>query len=85
MASAFGDKITIFYVSTLLNTLTSEVDLVGQLDKGHIVDDQERPPAGVNDVFGGSNLNAVRLVRSRKANVVGAEHDVEEAGIVGAV
>lgn len=68
-----------------MKTLASEVDLIRQLDESHIVDDQKWPPAGMDNVLSGGNFNAIGLIRCGKADVVGAEHDVEEAGVVGAV
>lgn len=65
--------------------ITSELDRSGQLDEGHVVAQETRAPVRVDRVLGGSHFNAIRLVVGRQADVVSAEQDVEERGIVSAV
>ena len=49
-------------------------------DDGDVVAQRVRVPAGVDVVVGGRHLDALRLLRGVQTHVVGAQHQLEEAG-----
>ena len=65
--------------------ITCECNRAGQLDQGNIVDNADGFLVGVNGVLCRSDFNASRFLGSGQTNIVGAQVDVEEDGVISAI